>query len=94
MYIGIIVFKLLKHSNELIIKTPTLLEVPTLGGGGTAPCASPLVTALGGFHWPPLGPSHAPITAQPVTEKTLAFTGTFDQNPCPNNMLIIFTIKE
>ena len=41
LYIGIIVFRLLKHSDELDIKPPTLLGGTTvlLGGGGTAPCA-------------------------------------------------------
>ena len=42
-YIGIIVFRLLKHSDELDIKTQTLLEGHTFtgGGGNTAPCAPP-----------------------------------------------------
>ena len=37
MYIGIIVFRLLKHSDELDIKTPTLLGVTTLLLGGARP---------------------------------------------------------
>ena len=38
MYIGI-VFRLLKHSDELDIRTPTVLGGTTILLGGTAPCA-------------------------------------------------------
>ena len=43
MYIGIIVFRLFKHNDELDIKTLTLLggHNTFTGGGGTAPCATP-----------------------------------------------------
>ena len=41
MYIGIIVFRLLKHSDELDIKTPTLLGGTTLLLGGHDPLSPP-----------------------------------------------------
>ena len=42
MYIGIIVFRLLKHSDELYIKTPTLLGDNTFTGGrGARPYVPP-----------------------------------------------------
>ena len=48
MYIGIIVFRLLKHSNKLDnIKPPTLLGAQHFyWGGGARPLCPPLVTAL------------------------------------------------
>ena len=47
MYIGIIVFQLRKHNNELDIKTPTLLGAQLFyWGGGARPSVPPLVTAL------------------------------------------------
>ena len=47
MYVDIIVFRLLKHSDALDIKTPTLLgEHNTFTVVGVRPPVSPLVTAL------------------------------------------------
>ena len=46
MYIGFIVFRLLKLSDELDIKTSTLLNGTTILMGGGQPLRHPLIIAL------------------------------------------------
>ena len=65
LYIGIIVFRLLKHSDELDIKPPTLLGGTTvLLGGGARPPVPPPPAGYGpvfqGFTNETMNVSHIP----------------------------------